>query len=172
MPHMFDPDPALAEELRSYLLRAFGGDPSVRSGQPPLPDERELQLATAVLCLSVMRADHECRQDEHRALMRAIERILGLGADDAARVVRTAEDLLESQAPFEQFVKMIDRAYTRERKCRVVEGLWRVAFADAELAAHEEYLVRKIADLLHLTTADLVETKVRAREAFGREDAN
>jgi uncharacterized tellurite resistance protein B-like protein len=171
MPHMSDPDHALAEEVRTYLIRAFSGDPAVRSGAE-LPDEREIQLATAVLCLSVMRADHECRQDEHRVLLRAVEHVLGLGSDDTSRVIRAAEEVMAAQAPFEQFVKLVDRAYSRERKCRVLEGLWRVAFADAELAAHEEYLVRKIADLLHLTTADLVETKVRAREAFGREDAN
>jgi uncharacterized tellurite resistance protein B-like protein len=168
---MSDPDHVLAEEVRSYLLRAFSGDPSSRPGPAP-PDERELQLATAVLCLSIMRADHECRQDEHRVTMRAIEHVLGLGPDDAVRVIRAAEAALEAQAPFEQFVQMIDRAYTRERKCRVLEALWRVAFADAELAPHEEYLVRKVADLIHLSTADLVETKVRAREAFGREDGN
>ena len=46
---------------------------------------------------------------------------------------------------------------------------WRIAFADAELAGHEEYLVRKIANQLGLSTADLVETKVRAREEFLRD---
>jgi uncharacterized tellurite resistance protein B-like protein len=81
---MSDPDHALAEEVRSYLLRAFSGDPSSRSG-PVRPDEQELQLATAVLCLSIMRADHECCQDEHRVMMRAIEHVLGLGPDDAVR---------------------------------------------------------------------------------------
>jgi uncharacterized tellurite resistance protein B-like protein len=167
---MFDPDPTLAEEFRSYLLRAFSGD--ARQATPALPDERELQLATAALCIAMMRADHETRADEHRVMMRALENVLGVGPDDAARIVRVAEEALDTQAPFEQFVKIIDRGYSRERKCRVLEALWRVAFADAELAPHEEYLVRKIADLLHLSTADLVETKVRAREAFGREDGN
>ena len=51
-----------------------------------------------------------------------------------------------------------------------MEALWRIAFADAELAGHEEYLVRKIAGKLNLTSADLVETKVRAREKFLEED--
>jgi uncharacterized tellurite resistance protein B-like protein len=51
-----------------------------------------------------------------------------------------------------------------------LEALWRIAFADAELAGQEEYLVRKIALQLGLSTADLVETKVRAREEFLRED--
>ncbi len=56
------------------------------------------------------------------------------------------------------------------RSGELVEALWRIAFADAELAGQEEYLVRKIAGQLHLTTADLVETKVRAREGFLEED--
>jgi uncharacterized tellurite resistance protein B-like protein len=56
------------------------------------------------------------------------------------------------------------------QKRRLVEALWRIAFADAELAGHEEYLVRKIAGKLNLSTADLMETKLQAREKFLRED--
>ena len=52
----------------------------------------------------------------------------------------------------------------------VVHALWRVAFADAELASNEEYLVRKVAEQIELSTADLVETKLRAREEFLKED--
>jgi len=47
-----------------------------------------------------------------------------------------------------------------------VERLWRIAFADAELAAHEEYLVRRVSELLGLSTAGLVEARVRAKEAI------
>jgi uncharacterized tellurite resistance protein B-like protein len=61
-------------------------------------------------------------------------------------------------------------ASARRQKRQLVESLWRIAFADAELAAHEEYLVRKIAGQLGLSTADLVETKVGTQEGFLRED--
>ena len=57
-----------------------------------------------------------------------------------------------------------------QQKRQLVESLWRIAFADAELATHEEYLVRKIAGQLGLSTADLVETKIRAREDFLKEE--
>jgi len=49
--------------------------------------------------------------------------------------------------------------------------MWQLAFADAELAGQEEYFVRKVAGSLGLTTADLVETKILAREAFLSSDA-
>ena len=53
-----------------------------------------------------------------------------------------------------------------EQKKLLVEQMWRVAFADAEILAHEEYLVRKVAGLLHLPLADFLEAKIRARDAF------
>ena len=51
-------------------------------------------------------------------------------------------------------------------KKKVVHALWRVAYADAELAGQEEYLVRKVSEHLGLATADLIETKLRARDEF------
>ena len=39
-----------------------------------------------------------------------------------------------------------------------------------EARHQEEYLVRKIAGKLNLTTADLMETKVRARERFLKDE--
>lgn len=41
---------------------------------------------------------------------------------------------------------------------------------DQYMQGHEEYLVRKLAEHLRLSTADLVETKLRAREEFLEEE--
>jgi uncharacterized tellurite resistance protein B-like protein len=130
---------------------------------------RRLQLASAVLMVSVVRADLESRQDEHRALERAVGRALGLHEEAAALVVRVAEEALARGVSFGALLQQIASECSLEQKRQLVESLWRIAFADAELAGHEEYLVRKVAGQLGLSTADLVETKVRAREDFLRE---
>ena len=85
-------------------------------------------------------------------------------------VVRAAEEALDRGVRFPAVLEKLSRECSTDQKRRLVESLWRIAFADAELAGHEEYLVRKIAGQLGLTTADLVETKVRAREDFLRDD--
>jgi uncharacterized tellurite resistance protein B-like protein len=41
-----------------------------------------------------------------------------------------------------------------------------VAYADAQLVASEEYLVRKVADLLNVPLADFLDAKIRARDSF------
>lgn len=137
---------------------------------PALPADRELQLATAALMVCVVRADRSSRQDEHRVLEKAMAATLGVDRGTAARIVRLAEEKLGEQTPFRSFLELLNRECSDEQKKRVVEALWRVAFADAELKGHEEYVVRKAAEHLNLSMADLVEAKVRAKETFLRED--
>ena len=157
---------ALLQEVRDFLASEFEGPQPPRRPDP----DWELQLAAAVLMICLLRADRESRQDEHRALERGLRRVFRLGEDASARLLRRAEETLAMGVGLADVVQVVDEASSLEQRKRIVETLWRVAYADAELQGHEEYLVRKIADLLQLTTADLIETKVRAREAFLKED--
>jgi len=152
----------LVREIRDFIEEEW---PRAASDAAAMITERGLQIAAAVLMVCVVRADLECRQDEHRALVRGLARALGL-----AVVVRAAEESLDRGVLFPAVLARLSERCSVDQKRRLVEWLWRIAFADAELAGHEEYLVRKIAGQLGLGTADLVETKVRAREDFLRED--
>jgi len=156
----------LVREIQDFLDRQW---PRAAGEGATVITERRLQLAAAVLMVSVVRADHESRQDEHRVLALALASALDLAEDEAGVVVRAAEEAIDRGVRFAAVLERLSEC-SIDQKRRLVESLWRIAFADAELAGHEEYLVRKIAGQLGLTTADLVETKVRAREDFLREE--
>jgi uncharacterized tellurite resistance protein B-like protein len=157
----------LVREIQDFLDQQW---PRAVSDGTDTITARRLQLASAVLMVGVVRADFESRQDEHRVLERSLSRALDLHEEEAAVVVRVAEEALARGVSFALLLAQLARECSIDQKRRLVESLWRIAYADAELAGHEEYLVRKIAGQLGLTTADLVETKVRAREDFLRED--
>jgi uncharacterized tellurite resistance protein B-like protein len=157
----------LLREIQEIIDRQW---PRTAEGGPAPITNRKLQLASAVLMVAVVRADFESRQDEHRALEHAVGRALDLHQEASALVVRVAEEALDRGVSFGMLVQALARECSLDQKRSLVESLWRIAFSDAELAGHEEYLVRKIAGQLGLSTADLVETKVRAREGFLRED--
>lgn len=157
----------LVQEITDFLEKEW--PQATRDGSAAITD-RQLRLASAVLMVAVVRADRASRQDEHRALEKALSRALDLDEEEAVVVARAAEEAIARGASFARTLQHIDAGCSHEQKRRLVEALWRIAFADAELAGQEEYLVRKIAGKLRLTTADLVETKVRAREKFLKED--
>jgi uncharacterized tellurite resistance protein B-like protein len=135
----------------------------------PEPDEQQVRAAVAVLLVDVVLADGQIRHDEHRALGHALQRVLGLSAAQADALLRRGEEAMARSLPFKDVVGIIARC-SYDVKKKVVHALWRVAFADAELQGSEEYLVRKIAEHIGLATADLVETKLRAREEFIKEE--
>jgi uncharacterized tellurite resistance protein B-like protein len=158
-------------DLESALLSAIrqffetGATPPVEA-----PDEgdtvtgRRLQLATTVLFLQMIAADRESKPDEHRALIAAVARVLRIDGGDAIIIIRLAEEHVKTPLP--QLLRLLKERGTEAQVKNVVTNLWHLAFADAELAGHEEYFVRKVAQALGLSTADLVETKILAREAF------
>jgi len=163
------------EKLRAELVREITefleqNWPQAASDGSSAITDRQLQAAAAVLMVSVVRADRRSRQDEHRALEGAVGQALDLDAETAAVVMRAAEEALARGASFAAILQKLESGCSVGQKRRLVEALWRIAFADAELAGQEEYLVRKIAGQLKLSTADLVETKIRAREKFLEED--
>jgi len=157
----------LVREIREVLADTWAGEEAESLAGTA---DRRVQLAAVLLMVSVVRADFEDRHDEHRALESAVERALGLHGNEARVLVRAAEEAMDEGISFVGVVDRIARRCTPAQRRQLVEALWRIAFADAELAGQEEYLVRKVAERLGLGTADLVETKVRAREEFLREE--
>lgn len=122
-----------------------------------------MQLATAILFLQMIAADRESKHDEHQALITAVSTSLRMDGQEAVTLIRLAEKHVKTPLP--QLVQALRDRCTPAQLKSVVTSLWQLAFADADLAGHEEYFVRKIAESLGLSTADLVETKILAREA-------
>jgi uncharacterized tellurite resistance protein B-like protein len=154
------------EGRRAAARQAFA---SALAAPPVDLSPQAVQLATAVLFLQVARADHELKTDEHLALMAALERALGLRGDAALMLVRVAEDKV-GRTPLPELLNAIRANADMPQRREIVVNLWRLAYADAELQGHEEYFVRKVALAIGLSNADLVESKVTAREAFLEDD--
>lgn len=166
--------PELREELKASLLEAIHEffderlrpEASVAGDARSRVTDRQLQLATAVLLLEVARSDFDLRNDEFEAITHGVRSVLGLTEDEAIAVVRFAEEEVRQSKRIFEFTRLVDHSYTPAQKKKIVRCLWQVAFADAEILASEEYLVRKIADLLHVPLADFIAAKIEARDAF------
>jgi uncharacterized tellurite resistance protein B-like protein len=160
--------PEVVEELKAAMLDAVQQffDEHLEPADEAITVDKQLQLATAALLIEMTRADHEIKVDEVEAVTQAVQRTLGLGPDETKQLVRLAEEQVKVPGSFREFARLIDGRYSLEQKRRIVTLLWKVAFADAVLTRHEEYLVRKIAGLIHLPLADFAAAKIRARDEF------
>jgi uncharacterized tellurite resistance protein B-like protein len=157
---------ALLEAIEEFLVAPRPEAPAGTATSEPAPEPRRVHLAMAALLLHMTRADHEARTDEREAVARALAALLGATEDEARGLMGLADLEGTMQQPLQKLVDAANAGLSDGEKKRLVQALWEVAFADAEIQAHEEYLVRKVCDLLKLSRGDLIEAKLRAKENF------
>ena len=129
----------------------------VRSDQQT--NERALQLATAALLIEVTRADFHVEQSERRAVVSAVQELFELSRQETDELVALAEEEVDGAVSLFQFTQLVDKEFSQQQKAEIIEMMWRVAFADLNKDHHEEYLVRKVADLLHVPHSTFIRTR-------------
>ena len=129
-------------------------------------DEHALRLATAVLLVETMRADATVSPVERAHVLDVLRRRFALDASETARLLALGEEAAADAYDYHRFTSLLMRRFDLPRRVQIIELMWQVAYADGELSAHENHLMRKIADLLHVPLPDYAAAKARARQAL------
>lgn len=129
--------------------------------------EHQLQLATAALLMEMARADFAASAEEREHVLALLRKEFALSAHEAERVAGLGVDAADAAVSLYDFTRTLDQALSTEDKIRIIEMLWQVAYADRMLDKYEEHLMRKLADLLHLSHRQLIQAKHRVLEAHG-----
>lgn len=129
--------------------------------------EHRLQLVTAALLIEITRADGHVKPAEQAFVASALQKTFGLSEAETAEMIVLAEQEAHDATCYHQFTRLINDNYSKAQKIQVVELLWEVAYADDEMEAHEEHLVRKLADLLYVPHSEFIQAKLRVQERLG-----
>jgi uncharacterized tellurite resistance protein B-like protein len=133
-------------------------------GADPASAEHALQLATAVMLVEVMRADASFHADERAAVLQALRDKFALSDDEAQRLAELAEETARQSTDLYAFTSRINERFEMPQKLRMVEHMWRVAYADGRLSEHERHVLWRVADLLHVPQGAYVNARLRAEE--------
>ena len=129
-----------------------------------LSREQLIQLSTAALLVEISLADDRVDSAETELILSTIEKEFGLNHAEATELLEDAKQRVDASVSLFEFTSLLKDELSRSERNRIVELLWRVAYADAVLDKYEEYYVRKIADLLYITQADYIKAKHKAQE--------
>jgi uncharacterized tellurite resistance protein B-like protein len=133
----------------------------------PQEQEHQLQLATAVLLVEVLRSEPTLDAAERATVVAALRTKFSLHDDEIAALIELAQDTAQTAYDYQRFTSQLNERFTQEQKIRVVEAMWQVAYADAHLDANENHVISKVAGLLHVTHGEYIAAKLRAKETAG-----
>ncbi|MEH6448888.1 MAG: TerB family tellurite resistance protein [Oleispira sp.] len=123
------------------------------------------ELAAAALLVEIMNADHALSDEESASIKSILFDTLFITADIADELLATAKKQVNEATDLFQFTEVINTNYSYQEKVSLIESLWKVAYSDKQLDKYEEHMVRRIADLLHVSHSDFMQTKNRIKAA-------
>ena len=126
--------------------------------------EHRLKLATAALMIEIMKQDGETRNEEVESVKKALQTKFKLTKTEIDELFSLASEEAKQSVDLYQFTSLIREHFSQEKKIKTIEYLWTIAYADNHLDAHEEHLIRRIADLLYVTHQDFIKAKHKVQD--------
>ena len=117
------------------------------------------EIATLALLIEMARADHDVDDREKEHVERLAEEHFDLNGIRLKQVVELAEQAADEAVSLFDFTRELDKTLKMNDKIRIVKILWRMAMADGHIDKHEEHLVRKVAELLHVPHSRFIQMK-------------
>lgn len=145
------------DKIRNMLTDRKEPDHDVRVGD----QKRRIQIATAVILLEVAYADYEFSTDERERIVRILKDEFSLDDESVLELLQIYEERRRKSIDIWHFTEIINRNFSEEEKCRIIDTVWQVIYADGKLDKYEDYLVHKLSTILHLSHQQMIEAKLR-----------
>ena len=136
----------------------FSGQPDVHAPAP----ENPARLAAVALMYEVMHADGDHDESEMKALISKMEQRWQLTEHAARALLAKASERAEQAVDYHQLVQALKHHFSAEQRTELVADMWSIAHADGHIDPHEEYVIRKVADLLYVSHSDFIRGKLHS----------
>ena len=143
------------------LLRLI---PGVGAKGAPPGDEPHLAVAVLLVEAGLMQGDFSA--EERAMTAHLLSRRFALPAEEADELIERAKARARDSAQYFPFTNSLNTNMTIEDKVEVVEMLWRIAYADGNLDAFEDQLIRQVAGLLHVPDRDRMNARRRVLDSL------
>ena len=125
-----------------------------------------LNQACAALLIETAFADKEFSEEEKNSMQNTLRKTYKIEEQVIEDLIKDAEQIVAESTSLYEHTRLINDSCNYEDKLKLINGLWNLAFADQELDKYEEYLIRKIADLLHVSHSDFIKEKMKVKEGL------
>ena len=107
--------------------------------------------------------DGNLDEQELQSISGTLSEMLDISSEQIDELILLSRDEVAEATSLYQFTREINAHYDHDKKMALMMAMWRVAFADGHLDKHEEGIIRRVADLLHILHSDFIRCKLAAK---------
>lgn len=126
----------------------------------------EQELAYASLLIEVINSDNKFDDRERDKLLEILSSKLDIQKEELDNFTELAQKKSEDSTSLYEFTREINDQYEYEEKVSLITDLWGIAYSDGKLDKYEDYVIRKIADLIYVSHTDFIKSKLKVKNAI------
>ena len=162
-PHNPGTSSPMLQKIKDFL--SSGGHIDTANDAPH--DDHENRIACAALMIEAAHLDGEQDGVEEATIRTLIKERFELSDDETDSLFEAAHARQQDAVELHQFTHQIKSSFTEEERIHLVEMMWEVVYADGELHAFEDQLMRRIGGLIHVSDRARGDARKRVLEKLG-----
>lgn len=128
-------------------------------GDSPAFTHHQKQLAIAALLVEIAMADHHFSAIEASKLQHLLTQKFSLTPQEITELIDLAKSESDHATSLHQFTKIVNTQCAQNDKFRLIKAMWEMAYADGNLDKYEDYMIRKVADLIYIPHSEFIRAK-------------
>ena len=154
----------MLKKIKGYISE-FGH----QSSDPENQQEKEKDIinnACAALLVETALADKVFNVEEIDSMKRTLREVYEIDEKDLDELISESEKKVSESTSLYEYTRLINDLCDYQDKLKLINNLWTIAFADKHLDKYEEFLIRKISDLLYVSHSDFIQQKLSVKESL------
>jgi uncharacterized tellurite resistance protein B-like protein len=152
----------MANPFRKFFDERMAPDVTPKTNGESKHSYNPLHIAACALLLELAHADDQFTDAERDHIHAVLMRHFALDFDTAQELMELADQQRREASDIFQFANLVRSSYDTGQKTLLAEIMWGLILTDGDIARHESYILRKIANLLDLEPGYLSQAKAAA----------
>ncbi len=127
-------------------------------------DEHGSIKACIALMLETSMADDLLDESEIKTLKTTLINDFELEETEIDELIEISKKNVDDSTSLYDFTRDINDNFESEERIKLIESMWKIAYADGNIDKFEEHIIRKVSNLIYVSHSDFIKAKISAKE--------
>ena len=127
-------------------------------------DEHGSIKACIALLLETSMADNLLDESEIKTLKATLINDFKLEETEIDELIEISKKNVDDSTSLYDFTRDINDNFDAKERFKLIESMWKIAYADGNIDKFEEHIIRKVSNLIYVSHSDFIKAKISAKE--------
>ena len=127
-------------------------------------DEHGSIKACIALMLETSMADDLLDESEIKTLKATLINDFKLEETEIDELIEISKKNVDDSTSLYDFTRDINDNFESKERIKLIESMWKIAYADGNIDKFEEHIIRKVSNLIYVSHSDFIKAKISAKE--------